>query len=261
MEVLTRSSEPPDAVVRYADHDCGLIDLFLPHRRSTTAAASDPVPLVVAIHGGFWHQEWDRRHLRPMANALVDRGFAVALPEYRRGAAAWPRTRDDITAALTQVARLVEEVAPDLVDTTSAYTVTGHSAGGHLALWGGLTAGPERVRRIVALAPVADLIAAARSNMGSGAAVEFLGGTPDELPEQYTEADPMRLLPGLVPVVIVQGTEDTQVPVVDNRAVANTLVGAADVSYIELDGVEHFALVDPLTEAWTLTVLPVLSGS
>jgi acetyl esterase/lipase len=261
MEVLTRAAEPPEAVVRYADHDCGLIDLFLPHRRSSTGRSADPHPLVVAIHGGFWHEEWDRTHLRPMANALVGRGFAVALPEYRRGPAAWSRTRDDIAGALDQVAGLVEGVAPGLVDPASAYTLTGHSAGGHLALWGGLTAGPHHVRRIVALAPVADLTAAARTGMGSGTALQFVGGTPDELPEEYAEADPMRLLPGDVPVVIVQGAEDTLVPVNANRAVADSLADAARVSYVELGGVEHFALVDPLTEAWKSTVLPALSGS
>jgi acetyl esterase/lipase len=258
MEVLTRTAEPPDAVVRYADHACGLIDLFLPHRAGATGQRRAACPLVVALHGGFWREEWDRVHWRPAANALVDAGIAVAVPEYRRGPAAWPRTRDDITRALDQVADLVEGVAPGLVDTASAYTLTGHSAGGHLALWGGLRAGPRRVRRIVALAPVADLTAAARNGMGSGAAVEFMGGGPDELPDAYAEADPMLLLPGEVPVVIVQGADDTAVPADANRAVAEALTNAPSVSYVELADVEHFALVDPLTSAFADTVLPQL---
>jgi acetyl esterase/lipase len=260
-EVLTRAAEPPDAVVRYADHDCGLIDLFLPHRGATTGRPGPPVPLVVAIHGGFWHEEWDRTHLRPMAHTLVDHGFAVALPEYRRGPASWPRTRDDIAAALAQVAGLVEGLAPELVDTSSPYTLTGHSAGGHLALWGGLTAGRDRVRRIVALAPVADLTAAAHSGMGNGAATEFMGGTPEERPDDFAEADPMHLLPGAVPVAIIQGGDDTNVPAAANRAVAAALASHDAVTYVELPGVEHFGLVDPLTKAWTSTVLPALSGS
>lgn len=258
MEVLTREAEPPDSVVRYADHDCGLIDLFLPHRGSATGRPHEPHPLVVAIHGGFWHEKWDRTHLRPMANALVDRGIAVAVPEYRRGPASWPRTRDDVASALAQLPALIESVAPGLVDTSSPYTLIGHSAGGHLALWGGLRAGPTRVRRIVGLAPVADLTAAARSGMGDGAASEFIGGTPDELPDAYAEADPMRMLPGNVPVVIVHGTEDTSVPVDANREVATALADAASVDYVELDGIEHFALIDPLTPTFVDTVLPHL---
>lgn len=259
-EVLTRTAEPPDAVVRYADHDCGLIDVFLPHRSSATGRPAEPHRLVVALHGGFWREEWDRTHLRPMANALVDRGLAVALPEYRRGPAAWPRTREDVTAALEALPGLVEAVAPGLADTASPYVLTGHSAGGHLALWGGPRAGPERVRRIVALAPVADLTAAARTGMGDAAAVEFMGGSPDELPDAYVEADPIRLLPGRVPVVIVQGADDTVVPVGANRSVASALVEAGSVTYVELAGVEHFGLIDPLTDAFRDTVLPALLG-
>ncbi len=257
--MLTRPAEPPDAVVRYADHADGLIDLFLPHRAAATGRPTRPCPLVVAVHGGFWQQEWDRTHLRPLANAMVDRGFAVATPEYRRGPAGWPRTQADITSSLEHVAGLVEGVAPGLVDTTTPYILTGHSAGGHLALWGGLRAGATRVRRIVALAPVADLIAAARSGMGEGAVATFMGAGPDEMPDAYEQADPMPLLkapaggPG---IVIVQGTEDSAVPVDANRAVAVALTD--QVAYVELEGADHFALIDPLSKAFTEAVLPRL---
>ena len=81
------------------------------------------------------------------------------------------------------------------------------------------------------------------------------------IPEEYADADPMHLMPGDVPVVVVQGADDTLVPVDANRAVADVLADAVGVSYVELEDVEHFALVDPLTEAWKSTVLPALSGS
>lgn len=255
MDVLTRATEPPDAVVRYADHTDGVIDLFLPTKLDPTRQH----PLLVALHGGFWHREWDRTHLRPMAHALVDRGWVVATPEYRRGAGSWPDTRDDVATALDVVADLVESVAPGAVDPNAAYTLTGHSAGGHLALWGGLRAGPERVRRIVALAPVADLEAAARSGMGEGAAIEFLGGTPDDRPDAYAEANPMRMLPGRVPVVILHGTDDHSVPVEASRAVATALMDSPTVSYIELADVDHFAVIDPLSAVFVEAVLPQLS--
>jgi acetyl esterase/lipase len=259
-EVLTRVSEPPDAVVRYAGHECGLIDLFLPPRLTSQQGLESAVPLIVALHGGFWRERWDRRHLRPLANALVDRGFVVAVPEYRRGPASWPLTRDDITTALSVVAGLVEEVAPGLIDSEAAYTLTGHSAGGHLALWGGLHAGPERVRRIVALAPVTDLVSAARTGMGDNAVPDFLGSAPRDQADAYAEADPMRSLPGAVPVVILQGTEDREVPAEANRTVADRLAGADSVAYVELDGTDHFALIDPLSPVFEEVLLPTLTG-
>jgi hypothetical protein len=49
---------------------------------------------------------------------------------------------------------------------------------------------PHPVDRVVALAPVGDLRYAAETGMGSGAAVDFLGGTPAGIPETYDAADP-----------------------------------------------------------------------
>ena len=55
--VLTRAAALPDAVVRYAAHQDGVIDLHLPD-------GPGPHPLVVTIHGGFWKQRYDRTHQR-----------------------------------------------------------------------------------------------------------------------------------------------------------------------------------------------------
>lgn len=257
MDPLDASSppgEPPDAVVRYADHDDGVIDLFLP---PTLGRLPAPLPLVVMVHGGFWRQAWDRTHLRPLASALVDRGLAVATPEYRRGPDRWPQARDDVATALSVVAGLVDEIAPGLVEPEAAYTLTGHSAGGHLALWGGLSAGSGRVRRVVALAPVSDLWYAASAGLGAGAARDFFGGDPDEVPDRYAEADPLRQLDGGVPVTIIQGTVDESVPAEMNRRVAADHRG---VTYLELEGVDHSALIDPLSAAYRTSVWPALTG-
>ncbi len=265
LEVLTRPAEPPDAVVRYADHSCGVIDLFLPPTfgggsRSLGAPGPGRCGLVVALHGGFWREKWDRTYLRPLARALVERGFVVATPEYRRGPGGWPDTAYDVTRTLDNVADLVESVAPGVIDPHEPFTITGHSAGGQLALWGGLRAGPAHIRRIVALAPVADLVAAARAKMGNDAVSDFLGGGPDERRAAYAEADPMRLLPGDVPVAIIQGALDEDVPAKANRAVAHALSTAGSVTYVEVPDVEHFALVDPLAPVFATTVLPHLQG-
>ncbi|HET6692743.1 MAG TPA: hypothetical protein VFG97_00445, partial [Pedococcus sp.] len=48
----------PDAVVRYAAHDDGLVDVHLP------LPGARPAPLVVLLHGGFWKQAYDRTHTR-----------------------------------------------------------------------------------------------------------------------------------------------------------------------------------------------------
>ena len=247
----------PDLVLRYGDHPDAVIDVFLP-----PDAQGGPAPLVVFLHGGFWRREWDRVHARPLAWGLVDGGFAVATPEYRRGSGSWPPMRVDVETSLADVRGLIAEAAPGRIDASTPCVLTGHSAGGHLALWSGLRAGPELVTRIVALAPVTDVEYAARTGMGDGAAQDLLGGEPDEVPSRYAEADAARLLPGSVPVTIIQGDSDLQVPVEMNRRIAERISpapGDAAFRYVELPGVDHFALVDPQSDAWPTVLSAVAS--
>lgn len=242
-EVLTRAASPPDAVLRYGAHAEHLLDVHLP------AGADGPAPVVFLVHGGFWRQAYDRTHTRPLAQALVGEGWAVVTPEYRRtgGAGGWPRTFDDVAAALAHLPR-VGEVAPGRVRSEEV-TLLGHSAGGHLALWLALRphrpAAP-RVRRVVALAPVADLREAHARGLGDGAVAALLGGGPDEVPEAFAVADAAPMLPGDVPVAVVHGDRDAQVPVQMSR----TLAARPGVEYAELAGLDHYAPIDPLSAAW-----------
>ncbi|MFL6133643.1 MAG: alpha/beta hydrolase family protein [Nocardioidaceae bacterium] len=248
-DVMTRAAEPPDAVLRYAPHDDGLIDVHLP------AGDARPRPLVVYVHGGFWRQQWDRKHGRPLANALASEGYVVALPEYRRvgGGGGWPTTAEDLDAALTALPGLLAGIG--VASTTT--TLVGHSAGGHLVLW--LANQPHPVDRVVALAPVGNLRKAAEYGMGEGATVDFLGGTPDTVPEVYDAADPatrMRERPSC-DVVVIHGDRDDAVPVESSRG----LKARFDwLDYRELPGVDHFAVIDPLSDAWPV-VLDVISST
>lgn len=255
-DVLSRPAAGPDIVLRYADHSDGLVDVFLPPSLGRPKA---PAPLLVLVHGGFWRQDFDRRQLRPLATWLARDGFVVATPEYRRmgGSGDWPGTADDVEVALLATPGLVDAAAPGRIDTTASAVVSGHSAGGHLAMWAGLRAGPGRVRAVVALAPVGDLRYAALTGMGDRAVQQLLGGEPDEIPEVYADADPLRVLPDGVPVTILQGTDDEQVQAEANRRMA---ARHPAIHYVELEGVEHFALIDPQSRAFRGSVLPILRG-
>src|SRR5512139_1798346 len=229
----------PDAVVRYAAHDDGLVDVHLP--LPGTGAAS----LVVLLHGGFWKQAYDRRHTRAVAAALAAEGFVVATPEYRRvgGGGGWPTTADDVDAAVHAIPGLLEGIGVP----TTGLTVMGHSAGGHLALW--LANQSHQIERVVGLAPVGDLRAAARERLGDGATQALLGGEPEEVPERYDEADPavrLRHRPRCE-VRIVHGSHDDVVPLSNSQG----LVAANPfVDLRVLEGADHFAVVDPTSSAW-----------
>lgn len=230
------TSELPDAVLRYADHDEAVVDVHLP-----SSYPRDAAPLVVLVHGGFWKAEWDRTHTRPLARALAEDGFVVATPEYRRvgNGGGWPTTCEDVRRALTALPDLLAAV--DV--TPGRTTLVGHSAGGHLVLW---LAGEGVVDRVVALAPVADLRATAAQDLGSGAARAFMGGGPDEV--DYDPADPMVLLDRrpVADLVVVHGNRDENVPI----GISRGLVARHPwIRLVELD-CGHFELIDPQDAAY-----------
>ncbi len=233
--VLSRPAPAPELVLTYGDAPEHIIDVHLP--------AATPAPLVVLLHGGFWRDVVDRVHTRPLADALRNEGFVVATPEYRRTPGVrWPRMRSDIEAVRAALPSLLEHRAPGTV-APGPHRLVGHSAGGHLALWWALT-GPERVERVVALAPVIDLDAAYEADLDDGAVRDLLGGSPREHRVDFADADLAERLSGMTPpMAILHGDEDQRVPIEHTRALGLSTLR-------ELRGVEHFALIDPLSAVW-----------
>jgi dipeptidyl aminopeptidase/acylaminoacyl peptidase len=168
----------------------------------------------------------------------------VAIPEFRRtggpgGVGGWPDTFDDVAAALDAV--------PGLLAPYSAQSpvVLGHSAGGHLALWAA-TRPHARMRAVVSLAGCADLVMCSELGLDDGAADLLMGGSPDQVPERYGAADPAQLPTPAAPVVLLHGTADDRVPI----AVSRSYAARTGSTLLELPEVGHFALIDPLSQAW-----------
>jgi acetyl esterase/lipase len=179
------------------------------------------------------------------ADDLARRGLAAWNIEYRRigrgQGGGWPATFDDVAAAIDHLA----QAADGRVELDSVAAV-GHSAGGQLALW---TAARRDaavpIRRVAALAAVCDLAAAGQI------ARDFLGGAPDEVPERYAAADPMRLLPLGVPVRLVHGAEDRTVPLRRSERYAEAARAAGDdVELIVPSPGGHRIHLDPRSDAW-----------
>lgn len=223
----------PDRTVAYGPHPDQLVDLYLP--RADGGARTAPAgPQVVLLHGGFWRAAYDRRHLSPLAAALAARGLPVALAEYRRVGAGGgaPATFEDVAAGLAAAVReLPGEGAPVLA---------GHSAGGHLALLAAARPGAA-VSRVLAVSPVADLARAHALGLSGGAVAELLGDGPG-LTERLAAADPVRRPPAGVPVTILHGTDDGDVPLELSRRYAAHRPGT---ELHELPGVGHYAPVTP----------------
>lgn len=233
MTILDASAPLPDAVLRYDDRPGAVVDVYLP---------AGPVhTLVVFLHGGFWREAYDRTHARPLACALARDGYGVALPEYRRvgGGGGWPTTCDDVATAVLALPGLL----PGIGVAPGRTVLTGHSAGGHLALW--LAGTGAAVDSVVALAPVGDLRAAVANGMGGGAVRDFLG---TDAP--VDAADPAVLLGAhhpAYPLSILHGTADDEVTVDNSRGL---VAQHPWIELLELPGVDHYALIDPASEVY-----------
>ncbi|MEU9992282.1 alpha/beta hydrolase [Streptomyces sp. NPDC048045] len=269
----------PDVTATYGDHPDQVIDFYAP-RTDTTCA-----PLVVVLHGGAWRARYDRRHITPFADYLARRGFAVANVEYRRGGAPqipaqptepataaapsvsgpatplagrWPETFDDVAAALDALPALLPETLPQADPRRTV--LTGHSAGGHLALWGAArhvlpagapwrTGAPALLRGVVALAPIADFAVSEKLDVCGNAALQLLGGH-DRFAERRPYADPALLLPTGIATTLVQGRTDLVVPHLVAESYADAAAKAGEVVGLTLlEDVGHFPLIDPAADA------------
>jgi acetyl esterase/lipase len=256
-DVLSRAAAPADETLRYGPGPEQVASVWWPRRGEARAAKT-----VLFLHGGFWRAAWDRSHAGPLAVGLAEAGFTVCLPEYRRTGAGggWPGTFDDIATAVDTLPGLLSEHGGAAADT--GVVLAGHSAGGHLSLWAAArprlpagsrwhTAGPGAVRAVVALAAVSELAVCSEQGLGNGAADALMGGSPAAHPERYAQADPAQLLPIGVPVWLVHGSADDRVPAAMSRDFAARARNAGDeVEALELEGRDHFDLIDPQSAAW-----------
>lgn len=252
----------PPAHHAYGPHPSQYAELWLPETRLHQVIA-------VIIHGGFWRQAYGAELGRPLAADLAARGIVSWNLEYRRtagGQGGYPETFDDVAAGLDALdAALAAAGIPD-----GPRIGIGHSAGGHLALWaagrnllppGAPGACPPEGRTlqgVVSQAGVLDLQLAHELHLSHGAAAELMGATPEASPESWKNADPAaRALPA-VPLVMLHGSNDADVPVALARSfAARARAAGAPVSYRELSG-DHYGLITPGDPDWEASVAALL---
>jgi arylformamidase len=119
----TREKLPMLADVAYGDGPSEALDIFFPD------GPRDNLPVHMFIHGGYWRM-WSKREYSCVANTVTQAGAIAVIVDY----ALMPRFRMDVL--VDQIFRAGQWVGAHIAThggNPSDFTVSGHSAGAHLA--------------------------------------------------------------------------------------------------------------------------------
>lgn len=256
-DLLARPRASADLRLAYGPDPLQFGDLWLPE-------GPGPHPVVAMIHGGCWRADLPGVELMDHAcEDLAKQGMAVWNIEYRRlghKGGGYPGTFLDVGAGLDHLRTIATEHALDL----SRILLSGHSAGGHLAVWalgrGRLPEGsplrsaePLATRGAIPLSGIIDLAAYhahGPDECGGSGVIDALVGA-DHRQDPYADTSPPRLLPLGASQVVITGALDHIVP---SRFGANygAAAGAAGdaVEVVDFADAGHFELIDPTSRAW-----------
>lgn len=256
-DLLNRPKPQPSLTIPYGEDPLQIVDLWLP-------TGDGPHPVVLMVHGGCWQTEVAERDIMNwIADDLRRRGIAVWNIEYRgvdRGGG-FPNTFLDVAVAADALRTHADRHRLDL----SRLAATGHSAGGHLALWlagrrrlpeGSAlrTADPISIRTVVSLGGLPDLEEAARPP-GSGCGIEIIERISGD---RFAETSVPRLAPLGVKQILINGRQDRIIPISYAEAYAAPMRALGDeVEVRMIDRTGHVELIAPESAAWAAAVAEI----
>lgn len=265
--VLERPARPEaDLKINYGPGPQQYAELWLPKDKP------GPHPVVLMIHGGCWRADLPGPELLAFqADALRKEGLAVWSITYRRlghDGGGYPGTFQDVAAGADHLKKIAANFKLDL----NRVVTTGHSAGGHLALWlparKNIAASsplsspqPIAIHGAVPVAGVGDLAYGA-DYVGAACGPDTIPGLVKEKErgkEAWSDTSPAALLPLGIPVTMVSGLYDPIVAPAHARRY-QMLAGRKNdkVTLQTLDEAGHFEIISPWTPAGALVVKTIV---
>ena len=196
--------------------------------------AQGPVPTLIYYHGGGWIFG-DRTGATLLLMPYLEKGWNVVNVEYRMASVSLaPAAVTDCRCALRWVVGNAKKYNVD----TSRIVLTGHSAGGHLALISGMLpegtgldnecygTEPLKVAAIVNWYGVSDVADLVQGPDLKNYAMMWVGSQPDKLAIARRVSPITYVRPGLPPILSVHGDADPVVPYAQSVRLHQALIKA-----------------------------------
>lgn len=200
-------------------------------------------PAVVVIYGGAWQRGCPDSNAQ-FSQYLAARGYAVWAISYRHAPRyRFPAQIEDVRSAL----RFIRDYASEYDTDPNRVALLGRSAGGHLAMLAGYESSDLPIRAVVSYYSPIDLAKGyydppSPDPINVRAVLKtFIGGDPQQFPEQYKQASPIHVVqPNLPPSLLVYGGQDHLVKVKFGRAMRQKLQSKGNTAVmIEIPWAEH----------------------
>lgn len=177
-------------ILLYGQHKDQFSEVHIPSKVNNSSQ------WLVLVHGGYWREKYNLSLSNPLIELLLDQGFKVVNIEYRRGSHSWPIPEEDVKNA-------IQNFKDSHFFKDEEIILIGHSVGGQLVL-----NNASQADRIIALAPVTDVIYTKEHHLGNEATKDYFGDASDSFLE---EASPLFRLPLRTKTLIIHGFNDEQV--------------------------------------------------
>jgi acetyl esterase/lipase len=226
------------------DHEPLLLDLARPKE------GTGPFPAVVCIHGGGF-RAGTREGYDPLCVKLAGQGYVAVTITYRLSPAyTFPAAVHDCKAAVRWLRANASRYQVD----PNRIGATGGSAGGHLALFLGVTAGikefegPGHPEQSSAVSCVVSYSGPSDFTKSYGKSVDaqvvlplFFGGNLEQKPHEHIRGSPLYwVTPNAAPTLCIHGTKDDYVAYEQATWMVDRLKAAAvTAELLTLEGAGH----------------------